>query len=222
MIAERASTGFAIAATAIAVVTTSAMGFERGHTISWQAVAVEIDARTTLARVEASLANPRIVRGCPPDPGPQEAQAIARVDAALGDLDGCFEEWTARQPAFEADLTIAVDIDHYGNALAHTDHDLYGGVLAMCLETAMERVRFPAGPEDLDLEVHVQWSEGLLNLAPIVVGHREPTTHQLPRSRNEQIERAKAQLRRLEARRAELEWRLEVARCEYARQHAAP
>jgi hypothetical protein len=106
------------------------------------------------------------------------------------------------------------------DAVAHTDHEQYGGPLALCLETAMENVQFPAGAEDLDLDVRVQWSEGLLNLASMVVGHRTP----IPRfsgSPREDRDRAQALLRLLKRRQAELQWRLGEAKFEYAQRHHA-
>jgi hypothetical protein len=155
-----------------------------------------------------------------PRPVTQAAQVLAHVDAARGDLEGCFEEWAERNPSREANLVMNVDVDHHGNALAHTDHEQYGGPMAMCLEHAMESVQFPPGAEDLDVDVRVQWSDGLLNLAPMVVAHRTPV-HKFSGSPREDRERATAILRSLKRRRAELQWRLDEAKREYAQHRHA-
>ena len=47
--------------------------------------------------------------------------------------------------------------------------------LALCLEGAITRTRFPAGPDQLDLEVSIGWSQGLRNVSPRVVARRPAT-----------------------------------------------
>jgi hypothetical protein len=44
--------------------------------------------------------------------------------------------------------------------------------LRWCVEQAIGRVKFPSGPEQLEVEVGVGWSQDLMNLSPRVVGHR--------------------------------------------------
>ena len=44
--------------------------------------------------------------------------------------------------------------------------------LRWCVEQAVGRVKFPEGPEQLDVEVGVQWAQGFMNLSPRVVAHR--------------------------------------------------
>ena len=217
MIADRPSTVVVIGDTVIAAVATIATSFEHRRAISWETRSADLQKRALLERLSTEAST-----HCGIDrssrPVTQTARVLARVDAALGDLEGCFEEWSERNPSREANLTINVDVDHHGNALAHTDHEKYGGPLAMCLETAMESVRFPAGAEDLELDVRVQWSEGLLNLAPVVVGHRTPV-HKFSGSPREDRDRAQAILRSLKRRKAELEWRLGETKREYAQHH---
>jgi len=111
----------------------------------------------------------------------QAAQVLARVDSALSDIDGCFDEWSPRaQPdvpglktPIEANLVVRLSVSPDGTAHSAKANgmEIISVVVPFCVEKALERVKFPTGPEQLDLEVRVQWSEGLLNLAPMVVGH---------------------------------------------------
>jgi serine/threonine protein kinase len=111
----------------------------------------------------------------------QSVQVLARVDSALSDIDGCFDEWSPRaQPdvpglktPIEANLVVRLSVGPDGTAHSAKANGMenVSVVVPFCVEKALERVKFPTGPEQLDLEVRVQWSEGLLNLAPMVVGH---------------------------------------------------
>jgi len=44
--------------------------------------------------------------------------------------------------------------------------------LRWCVEQAIGRVKFPPGPDQLDVEVGVGWSSGMMNLSPRVVRKR--------------------------------------------------
>src|SRR5262249_7347996 len=92
----------------------------------------------------------------------------------------------------------------------------------LCLETALENVQFPSGPEDLDLEVRVQWSDGLLNLVPIVVGHHIASHINVDPDRGVDVEAAKAKLRVLQRRRDELVWPLGEITRERSHRDCAP
>jgi hypothetical protein len=45
--------------------------------------------------------------------------------------------------------------------------------LKLCVAEAVGRVKFPSGPEMLDLDVFVHWSAGLINISPRVAGRRK-------------------------------------------------
>jgi hypothetical protein len=45
--------------------------------------------------------------------------------------------------------------------------------LRFCVSNALARVKYPPGPDILELEVKVQWQKGLINLAPRVVKRRQ-------------------------------------------------
>ena len=60
------------------------------------------------------------------------------------------------------------------------DHHEPGGgggrsLLEFCVSEQIARVRYPTGPEVLDVEVSVLWSgpDGLVNVSPRVVAHRD-------------------------------------------------
>ena len=125
-------------------------------------------------------------------PPSQGAQAIASIQMAKVNLDGCFGEWVDRvkidDRAPDVDLmvrlTVTPDgIGHSAHATMSTSADdrcppnepgcKDSPSLRFCIESALARVTFPAGPEVLDLEVLVSYSQGLLNLSPRVLRHRE-------------------------------------------------
>lgn len=53
--------------------------------------------------------------------------------------------------------------------------------LRWCVEGAFARVKFPTGPDRLDVEVDLGWSAGTLTLAPRVVRKRPATTRTVDR-----------------------------------------
>jgi hypothetical protein len=50
-------------------------------------------------------------------------------------------------------------------------------MLEFCVSEQIVRVRFPPGPERLDVEATVLWSQGLVNLSPRVTGHSPGPRH---------------------------------------------
>src|SRR5262249_48913300 len=117
----------------------------------------------------------------------QSAQVLARVDSALSDIDGCFDEWSPRaqldvpglKTPIEANLVVhmTVNADGTAHSAKATGMENISVVVPFCVERALERVKFPTGPEQLDLEVRVVWSEGQLILSPMVVGHHTVRTN---------------------------------------------
>jgi serine/threonine protein kinase len=57
------------------------------------------------------------------------------------------------------------------------DAELGMSMLEFCVSEQIVRVRFPPGPERLDVEATVLWSQGLVNLSPRVTGHHPGPRH---------------------------------------------
>ena len=132
-------------------------------------------------------------QGRPPKlPPSQGAQAISAITMSKVSLDGCFGEWVERvkidDQAPDVDLmvrlTVTPDgIGHSPHATMSTSVDYKcptnepeckdSPSLRFCIESALARVKFPSGPELLELEVGVSYSQGLLNLSPRVLRHHE-------------------------------------------------
>jgi serine/threonine protein kinase len=120
-------------------------------------------------------------------PTPSQAfQVINAVFNSQSDVDGCFDEWaeritsyaatgTGKKPPTEANLIVhfLVAATGEGQSASATGVD-DEAVLQPCVALAMERIKYPPGPEQLDLEVAVSWSEGQVILSPRVVGHHAP------------------------------------------------
>jgi len=120
-------------------------------------------------------------------PTPSQAfQVINAVFNSQSDVDGCFDEWaeritsyaatgTGKKPPTEANLIVhfLVATTGEGQSASATGVD-DEAVLQPCVALAMERIKYPPGPEQLDVEVAVSWSEGQVILSPRVVGHHPP------------------------------------------------
>jgi serine/threonine protein kinase len=104
------------------------------------------------------------------------AQSIAVTHAAAAaenDLEGCFVEWNERIKG-DADMMIKLVVNQVGEGGGESV--LVGPEsvsLRFCVSNALARVKYPAGPDILELEVKVQWAKGLINLAPRVVKRRQ-------------------------------------------------
>ncbi|MBS1119933.1 MAG: serine/threonine protein kinase [Deltaproteobacteria bacterium] len=104
---------------------------------------------------------------------PSQAMLVtAAVSQVEGDLEGCFHEWSERVKG-DADMLVKLTVtpEGFGHSSTATGPD--SEFLRLCVAEAIERVQYPVGPEVLDLEVTIQWSAGLLNLAARVVGRRQ-------------------------------------------------
>ena len=128
-------------------------------------------------------------------------QSILVIDAlaeAQRPIVGCFDEWAERNLGTRdevADATmvvvLAVTPDGTGTMprviVTPDAHPAFGGaavdavlgmsMLELCVSEQVVRVRFPPGPEQLDVEATVLWSEGLVNLSPRVTGHHPGPRH---------------------------------------------
>jgi len=141
----------------------------------------------------------------PPEPVKKPAHAAGPaqtilVVGALADaqhpIEGCFDEWAERNQGThdevsEATLVVvlAVTPDGIGTmpkimlspdnhpAVPGSDAVLGLSILELCVSEQIVRVRFPPGPEQLDVEATVLWSQGLVNLSPRVIGHHPAPRH---------------------------------------------
>jgi serine/threonine protein kinase len=108
----------------------------------------------------------------PVKPTPSQAvQVTFAVSQADNELEGCFVEWNERT-AGDADMVVKLSVtsDGVGHSSTATGPD--SPFLRLCVAEAIERVKYPPGPEVIDLEINIQWSAGLLNLAARVIGRR--------------------------------------------------
>ena len=111
-------------------------------------------------------------------PPSQTFQVINAMVDAGSIFDNCFEEWAERRDELgnlhtEANLLIRFTVNPDGVPHSIAASGESSPSLRLCVELAVGRQTFPAGAEQLDLEVNVGWSQGMLNVAPRVVGRRE-------------------------------------------------
>jgi hypothetical protein len=111
-------------------------------------------------------------------PPSQAVLVTAAVAQAETDLEGCFHEWSERVKG-DADLLVKLTVTPEGIGHSSTATGPESEFLRLCVAEATQRVKYPAGSEVLELEVNIQWSEGLLNLAARVVGRRQPPSSML-------------------------------------------
>src|SRR3712207_3132242 len=100
---------------------------------------------------------------------------MQELDKAHNDLEGCFVEWNERV-AGDANMLVRLVVGHDG--IAHSSESGAGPdspMLGLCVAESIGRVKFPAGPEQLELEVDVHWSAGYLVCVPRVMAHRKVT-----------------------------------------------
>ncbi|MBA3458001.1 MAG: protein kinase [Deltaproteobacteria bacterium] len=115
----------------------------------------------------------------PPTKRPsQEFQVNQTLINSEGIFDGCFAEWAERRDDLgnmhrEANMLVRLTVNPEGISHSATASGESSPSLRLCLELAVVRIRFPSGPEQLDVEVQVGWAEGVLNLSPRIVGRRE-------------------------------------------------
>jgi serine/threonine protein kinase len=111
--------------------------------------------------------------------GPSQSVLVSHAAASAEyDLEGCFKEWSERQQLkklkADADMVIKLSVNQAGHATSEkvaVGPDDYS--LNFCVSTSLARVKYPSGPDILDLEIKAQWSEGVLVLSPRVVGRRQ-------------------------------------------------
>ena len=128
-----------------------------------------VDQVTKLQVVTAVLP----VKAVKPVAPTQNAQVLARIDAAEGPLEGCFNEWQEREPGREAEMLVRLSVspDGVGHSASASGPD--SPSLKLCVQLAVSSLAFPTGAEQLELEVKLGWSAGSLSHSARVVGHHE-------------------------------------------------
>jgi len=107
----------------------------------------------------------------------QVFQVVNAIIDSEGIFDDCFAEWSERRDDLgnahlEANMLVRLTVNPDGVSHSATATGEASPSLRLCLELAVVRIRFPGGPEQLDVEVGVGWAEGVLNLSPRIVGRR--------------------------------------------------
>ena len=128
----------------------------------------------------------------PPRPPTQSELVTQAVASAQHDLEGCFDEWSSRPLEAESigsahslargsdsDVLVALSVASDGTAStveAKGEDIARSPSLKFCVESALERVKYPSGREALDLSVAVAWAEpNMVSMSARVTGHHLPT-----------------------------------------------
>ncbi|MGE3542544.1 MAG: serine/threonine-protein kinase, partial [Kofleriaceae bacterium] len=114
---------------------------------------------------------------------PKPSQDSQVEEAAFQvELDGCFEEWAMRRDDFgrqhdEAAILVRMVVNPDGIGHSARATGVESESLKLCVEAAFNRVSYPVGSEQLDLEVDVSRSNAQPEpvLIPRIVGHRRPS-----------------------------------------------
>jgi len=136
------------------------------------------EIQTLIARVDTLSAPKPKAR---PDRPLSPSQALLVMNSfvqADRNLDFCFQEWSERPDDYgnrqsEANVMVRMTVQPDGVAHSAVATGVTSPSLRWCIEGALTRIKFPAGPETLDLEVAVRYSGGEKNVSPRVVGHRK-------------------------------------------------
>jgi anti-sigma factor RsiW len=120
---------------------------------------------------------------------------VGALASAQRSVEGCFDEWAERNQGTRDEVTeatmvvtLTVTPDGIGTMpVVTTTPDAHPPVpgdgvrgmslLEYCVSDQIVRVRFPPGPDLLDVEATVLWAQGLVNLSPRVTGHRPGPRH---------------------------------------------
>jgi serine/threonine protein kinase len=152
--------------------------------------------------VELQQAGPRPAPKTTAPPS-RKTRVVSAVSAATTRIDNCLEEWIERARKIEtpagwqtADVDLVVDwhINSEGSpynveARMRTTADKLcrsaepgcndSPSLRFCIEAAIASLRFPPGPETLDVSTEIGWSQGLRTVSPRVTGAHATTTQRI-------------------------------------------
>jgi len=153
-----------------------------------QAIEQLVDQMAHMQVKPAKLPEPK------PPAKPQAAMVIEALATVKGPIEGCFAEWSERTRGThdevpEATLVVRLTVtpDGVGSMArilstpdAHTVVPTGPGgpgmsMLEFCVSDQIVRVRFPPGPEELEIETTAHWrSPERVELSSAVVGHQAP------------------------------------------------
>jgi hypothetical protein len=105
----------------------------------------------------------------------EAAQFTNALDDAQGPVEGCFVEWQERSNTPDAEMIVRLTVnpDGLGHSASASGPD--SPSLRFCVTAALTNqslVKYPTGRDQLEVEVRIQWSAGLLTMQPRVVGRR--------------------------------------------------
>ena len=119
----------------------------------------------------------------PPPPKPsQPAQVLSAVGASHDNVAACFAEWAERPRDPKegghngdrpATLTVDMVVCASGSAHQQVGRGIDSPTVTGCVADAIARVHYPAGDDDLDVEVVASWADGTFTLAPRVVAQHD-------------------------------------------------
>jgi serine/threonine protein kinase len=147
-----------------------------------------------LTDIVSKLETPKVAelkKPTKPAAPPQAATVIDAIAAAQGPIEGCFSEWSertrgTRDEVSEATLIVGFTVTPDGagtmtkilstpdeHPVSQPDDGVAGrSVLELCVSEQFVRVRFPPGPEQLEIEASAHWtSSERVKLSAKVVGH---------------------------------------------------
>jgi hypothetical protein len=149
----------------------------------------EKNARIDELLEEATVLRQQAQKGGKPAPplGVQSREVTDALRQVQRDVEGCFDEWAERahleQPKGSGipvarSASVVVNLAATPDGLAHDvrakGHE--SPSVRMCIEHAIARVAFPKGPQNLQLQVHMEWLDGILDMTGHVLGRSEPAS----------------------------------------------
>jgi hypothetical protein len=154
---------------------------ERIRVLTEEIVTKDNQIRELVKKVE-EVTNPKPKPQPPRPAGPSQATLVTGAfQQAHGDLEGCFVEWNEREKG-DADMLVRMTVGADGighSSITHAGPE--SPMLRLCVSESIGRVKFPPGPETLDLDVFVHWDAGIISVSPRVTGRRKmsPSTFDL-------------------------------------------
>ncbi|NVB82652.1 MAG: protein kinase [Kofleriaceae bacterium] len=109
------------------------------------------------------------------------------IQVVQRDIEGCFDEWaerahlaqprTAGEPALlrvrDADVVVMLSVTPDGVGYSASAKGMESPSTRLCLESALTQVRYPTGPDALDVRIDIAWLSGNLDMTARIVGHHE-------------------------------------------------
>ncbi|MBA3539070.1 MAG: serine/threonine protein kinase [Deltaproteobacteria bacterium] len=126
------------------------------------------------ARSESEARGTSKLRPAKPQAPSQSLMVVGAIEASK--FTGCFTEWAERNPRSDGTvvvrLTVGPDGSGHSAVASGPPPPLDSVALNLCVAAAATRITFPAGPEELDVQATIGWSDGMITLAAKVIGQR--------------------------------------------------